>query len=136
MRSNKYDNYHTSSNTPQYLLKSVLLFCSTFFTGINVIVIILKHFSGDYEMLWYGIIIAADFILVSILQISDKRIGMRNLPYIIVWLCIWSVGIIILFFTAWTIALITLSAEVLITVSAAWIFNRIKIKKNAENLKN
>ena len=87
-------------------------------------------------MLWHGIIIAADFILVSILQISDKRIGMRKLPYIIVWLCIWSVGIIILFFAAWTIALITLSAEVLITVSAAWIFNRIKIKKNAENLKN
>ena len=135
MRNNKYDTYHTVSNTSHYMLKSVLLFCCTFFTGINVIVIILKHFSDDREMMSYGIIISVVFILLSIIQISDKRLGMRKLPYIIVWFCIWFAGITILFFISWVIALITLSTEVLFTITAVLIFNRIQIKKNVKNLK-
>lgn len=86
-------------------------------------------------MMSYGIIISVVFILLSIMQISDKRLGMRKLPYIIVWFCIWFVGITILFFISWVIALITLSTEVLFTITAVLIFNRIQIKKNVENLK-
>ena len=86
-------------------------------------------------MMSYGIIISVVFILLSIIQISDKRLGMRKLPYIIVWFCIWFAGITILFFISWVIALITLSTEVLFTITAVLIFNRIQIKKNIENLK-
>ncbi len=86
-------------------------------------------------MMSYGIIISVVFILLSIMQISDKRLGMRKLPYIIIWFCIWFVGITILFFISWVIALITLSTEVLFTITAVLIFNRIQIKKNVENLK-
>lgn len=86
-------------------------------------------------MMLYGIIISVVFILLSIMQISDKRLGMRKLPYIIVWFCIWFVGITILFFISWVIALITLSTEVLFTTTAVLIFSRIQIKKNVENLK-
>ena len=129
MRNNKYDTEHSYVNTPEFGLRTVLLFFSALYTGINVLVFTLTYLPGDREMLISGIILCVLFAGIGVINIFDNRKGMKSRTAVIIWLVIYTGGVFAVFAATRTWLPVVPVVGIEIFIAAAVILMLLKAKK-------
>lgn len=126
---NKYESEHSAANTPNFILRTVLLFFSALYSGINGLVYVIVRLSEERGAIIWGIVLCAVFAGAAVLNIFDNRSGMKSLFAVIVWLVIYAGSVFAVFAATWTWLPVVPVAAAEVIIAAAVIMIMHKTKK-------